>query len=71
MSLTIDDYLKCKKQHEEDIAVYLAKKQAQFKKQTGIEVQDIFVYMNEIETIEDSEPISVITNVSIRTKVSE
>ncbi len=70
MSLTIDEYLKCKKQYQDEITTYLTEKKAQFQKETGVEVQDIFVYMAEISTINDDSSF-VITDTSIKTKLSD
>lgn len=71
MSLTIDEYLKCKKQYQEEITTYLAEKKTQFQKETGVEVQDIFVYTDEITMMGDGEPLFVISGVSLKTKLSD
>ncbi|MDM1764591.1 MULTISPECIES: hypothetical protein [unclassified Acinetobacter] len=71
MSLTIDEYLKLKQQFQDEIAAYLVKKKEQFQGESGIEVQDIFVYSDEITAIGDKESRFVITGVSMKTKVSD
>lgn len=55
MSLTIDEYLKLKQQFQDEIAAYLVKKKEQFQGESGIEVQDIFVYSDEITALGDKE----------------
>lgn len=71
MSLTIDEYLKLKQQFQDEIAAYLVKKKEQFQGESGIEVQDIFVYSDEITALGDKESRFVITGVSMKTKVSD
>ncbi|MFC2997614.1 hypothetical protein ACFODO_20680 [Acinetobacter sichuanensis] len=71
MSLTIDEYLKLKQQFQDEIAAYLVKKKEQFQGESGIEVQDIFVYSDEITALGDKESRFVITEVSMKTKVSD
>ena len=71
MSLTIDEYLKLKQQFQDEIAAYLVKKKEQFQEESGIEVQDIFVYSDEITALGDKESRFVITGVSMKTKVSD
>ena len=71
MSLTIDEYLELKQQFQDEIAAYLVKKKEQFQGESGIEVQDIFVYSDEITALGDKESRFVITGVSMKTKVSD
>lgn len=71
MSLTIDEYLELKQQFQDEIAAYLVKKKEQFQGESGVEVQDIFVYSDEITAIGDKESRFVITGVSMKTKVSD
>ena len=71
MSLTIDEYLKCKKQYQDEITAYLTEKKAQFQKITGVEVQDIFVHMNEVKTMGDSESLLEISDTMIKAKLSD
>lgn len=71
MSLTIDKYLKFKKEYQDEITKYLTEKKAQFQKETGVEVQDIFVYMDEITALGDNESLFVISGTALKTKLSD
>ena len=71
MSLTIEEYLKFKKEYQDDMVSYISEKKAQFENKTGLEVQDIFVYTSEIASVGDGDKKFIITDVKIQTKLSD
>jgi hypothetical protein len=71
VSLAIKEYLLLKNQCEAEITAYLIEKKEQFQKETGLEVQDIFIYTSDVTSFGDNEPKFIITNTSIRTKLSD
>ena len=71
MSLTIEEYLKFKKEYQDDMVSYISEKKAQFENKTGLEVQDVFVYTSEVASVGDEDKKFIITDVKIQTKLSD